>query len=117
MVLWDLILVRYAICNDHSRHQPITSFRADVTFKTWIAVSHATTSTQRANKMNWDQVQGKWKQFKGQAQQKWGNLTSDDLDIVDGKREELVGKLQERYGIVKEDAEKQVKEFEASCKC
>jgi uncharacterized protein YjbJ (UPF0337 family) len=64
--------------------------------------------------MNWDQIQGKWKQVKGQAQQKWGDLTSDDLDVVDGKREELVGKVQERYGIAKAEAEKQVKEFETS---
>jgi len=71
----------------------------------------------KSKQMNWDQVQGKWKQLKGQAQKKWGDLTSDDLDVVDGKREELVGKIQQRYGIVKEDAEKQVKDFEASCKC
>lgn len=67
--------------------------------------------------MNWDQIQGKWKKIKGQAQQKWGDLTNDDLDVVDGKREELVGKVQERYGVAKEEAEKQVKEFESSCKC
>lgn len=67
--------------------------------------------------MNWDQIQGKWKQVKGQVQQKWGDLTNDDLDVVDGKREELVGKVQARYGIAKEEAEKQVKEFEDSCNC
>jgi uncharacterized protein YjbJ (UPF0337 family) len=67
--------------------------------------------------MNWDQVAGKWKQLKGQAQQKWGKLTSDDFDVVDGKREELVGKVQERYGLAKEEAEKQVAEFEKSCNC
>lgn len=67
--------------------------------------------------MNWDQIQGKWKQVKGQAQQKWRDLHDDDLSRVDGKREELVGKVQERYGIAKEEAEKQVKEFESSCNC
>ena len=67
--------------------------------------------------MNWDQIKGNWKQFKGQAQQKWGKLTNDDLDVVEGKREELVGRVQERYGIAKEAAEKQVKEFESSCNC
>lgn len=66
--------------------------------------------------MNWDQIQGKWKQFKGQAQTKWGELTDDELDQIDGKREELVGKIQERYGIAVEEAEKQVKEFETACK-
>ncbi len=67
--------------------------------------------------MNWDTIEGKWKQVKGQAQQKWGDLTNDDLDRVDGRREELVGIVQERYGIAKDEAEKQVKEFESSCTC
>ena len=67
--------------------------------------------------MNWDQIQGKWKKVKGQAQQKWGDLTSDDLEKIDGKRAELVGKVQERYGLAKEEAEKQVQEFEGSCSC
>lgn len=67
--------------------------------------------------MNWDQIQGKWKQIKGQGQQKWGDLTDDDLDVIGGKREELVGRVQERYGVAKEVAEKQVKEFESSCNC
>lgn len=67
--------------------------------------------------MNWDQIKGNWKQFTGQAKQQWGKLTDDDLTIVNGKREELVGKVQERYGIAKEEAEKQVKQFESSCKC
>jgi len=67
--------------------------------------------------MNWDQIQGKWKEVKGQAKQKWSDLTDDDLDKVEGKRDELVGKVQQRYGIAKEEAEKQVAEFEGSCKC
>jgi uncharacterized protein YjbJ (UPF0337 family) len=62
--------------------------------------------------MNWDQIKGKWKQAKGQVQQKWGKLTNDDIDVINGKREELVGKVQERYGIGKEEAEKQVSDFE-----
>jgi uncharacterized protein YjbJ (UPF0337 family) len=64
--------------------------------------------------VNWDQIKGQWKQAKGQAQQKWGDLTGDDLDKIEGSREELVGKVQERYGIAKEAAEKQVQEFESS---
>lgn len=64
--------------------------------------------------MNWDQVKGKWKQAKGQCQQKWGKLTNDEIDVIDGKREQLVGKIQERYGIAKEEAERQVAEFESS---
>jgi uncharacterized protein YjbJ (UPF0337 family) len=67
--------------------------------------------------MNWDEIKGKWKQFKGQAQQQWGKLTDDDLTVVDGKREELIGRIQERYGIAKDQAEKQVEDFERSCNC
>ena len=61
--------------------------------------------------MNWDQVEGKWKQVKGQTKEKWGKLTDDDLDIIDGRRQQLVGRLQERYGIGKDVAEKQADEF------
>jgi uncharacterized protein YjbJ (UPF0337 family) len=68
-------------------------------------------------KMNWDQIKGKWKQAKGQVQEKWGELTDDDLAVVDGKREVLVGRVQERYGVAREEAEQQVKEFEDCCKC
>ena len=66
--------------------------------------------------MNWDQIKGNWTQFKGKAQQQWGKLTNDDLDVVEGKREELVGRIQERYGITKEEAEKQVNDFSSKCK-
>jgi uncharacterized protein YjbJ (UPF0337 family) len=68
-------------------------------------------SQPRRRDMNWDQVQGKWKQVKGQAKEKWGNLTDDDLDVIDGRRQQFVGRVQERYGIAKEVAEKQVDEF------
>jgi uncharacterized protein YjbJ (UPF0337 family) len=61
--------------------------------------------------MNWDQVEGKWKQYKGQAKEKWGKLTDDDIDVIDGKRQQLVGRIQERYGIAKDAAEKQADEF------
>lgn len=61
--------------------------------------------------MNWDQVEGKWKQVKGQAKEKWGKLTDDDLNIIDGQRQQLVGRIQERYGLAKEAAEEQVDAF------
>ena len=67
--------------------------------------------------MNSDIFQGKWKQIKGQAKQKWGELTDDELDQIDGKRDELVGKIQEHYGIAKDEAEEQVNQFESSCHC
>jgi uncharacterized protein YjbJ (UPF0337 family) len=65
-------------------------------------------ASERSNLMNWDRVEGNWKQFRGQVQQQWGKLTNDDLDTVEGRRTELVGKIQERYGIAKDEAEKQV---------
>jgi len=56
--------------------------------------------------MNWDQLEGKWKQLKGSAKEQWGELTDDDLDVIKGKRDQLIGKLQERYGLAREDARK-----------
>ena len=58
--------------------------------------------------MNWDQVSGNWKQFKGMVKEKWGKLTDDDLDVISGKRDQLIGKLQEKYGIAKDEAEKEL---------
>ena len=61
--------------------------------------------------MNWDQVEGKWKQFRGSAKQQWGKLTDDDLEQISGMRDKLVGKLQERYGIAKDEAQKKADEW------
>ena len=61
--------------------------------------------------MNWDQIQGNWKQFKGKVQQQWGSLTDDDLDKVEGKQTELSGILQKRYGKSKEEADKMIDEW------
>jgi len=58
--------------------------------------------------MNWDRVEGDWKQIKGKVQQQWGKLTDDDLDVIEGKRTELAGRLQERYGYAQDEAEKQI---------
>jgi uncharacterized protein YjbJ (UPF0337 family) len=58
--------------------------------------------------MNWDQAQGKWTQLKGSVKERWGKLTDDDLKVIDGKRDLLVGKIQERYGVTKENAENEV---------
>lgn len=62
--------------------------------------------------MNWDIVEGNWMQFKGLVKQKWGKLTDDNLDTIAGKRDQLAGRLQEAYGITKDQAEVQVKAFE-----
>ena len=61
--------------------------------------------------MNWDQIAGQWKQFKGKAKEKWGKLTDDEIDVIEGKRDQLVGKIQQRYGIAKDQAEKEVDQW------
>ncbi|MEA3641445.1 MAG: CsbD family protein [Lamprobacter sp.] len=58
--------------------------------------------------MNWDEIKGKWNQLQGQAKTRWAKLTDDDLLAVEGQKDKLVGKIQERYGITKEEAERQV---------
>ena len=63
--------------------------------------------------MNWDRIEGNWKQAKGKIKQQWGKLTNDHLDVVAGKRDQLVGQIQECYGIARDEAERQVKEWEA----
>ena len=62
--------------------------------------------------MNWDIAQGNWKQMTGTIKQQWGKLTDDAMTQVNGKRDQLVGKIQEAYGISKDEADKQVKEWE-----
>lgn len=61
--------------------------------------------------MNWDQIEGKWKQFKGSARKQWGQLTDDDLSMIAGSREKFIGKLQERYGLAREEAQKRLDEW------
>ncbi len=61
--------------------------------------------------MNWDIVEGKWKQVKGSVKEKWGELTDDELDQMNGKREKLAGKLQEKYGWTKDEAERQIDDY------
>ena len=61
--------------------------------------------------MNWDQIEGKWTQLKGSAKQQWGKLTDDDLEIMAGNKDLFVGRLQERYGLAKEAAQKQADEW------
>ena len=58
--------------------------------------------------MNWDRIEGNWNQYKGGVKQQWGKLTDDQLDVSSGKRDVLVGKIQEAYGISKDEAEKQM---------
>jgi len=66
--------------------------------------------------MNWDQISGNWKQINGKVKEKWGKLTDDDLTTAAGKRDQLVGAIQTRYGIAKDAAEKQIDEWAKSIK-
>ena len=61
--------------------------------------------------MNWDRIEGNWKQVKGKIKENWGKLTDDDIDVIAGKRDQLIGKIQKQYGISKDEAEKQVDRF------
>lgn len=62
--------------------------------------------------MNWDRIEGNWKQIKGKFREQWGKLTDDDVDIIAGRRDRLVGLIQQRYGTLKEEADAQVTAFE-----
>ena len=62
--------------------------------------------------MNEDRVQGTWNQVKGKVKEQWGKLTDDDLDVIAGKRDQLVGRIQERHGLARDEAERQMRDFE-----
>ncbi len=61
--------------------------------------------------MNWDIIQGKWKQMTGTIQEKWGELTNDELDQIDGNKDQLAGKLQEKYGYSKDEADREIDSY------
>jgi uncharacterized protein YjbJ (UPF0337 family) len=71
----------------------------------------ATATKARGIKMNWDQLEGKWKQMKGSVRERWGRLTDDDIEQIAGNRDKFIGLLQERYGLVKEAAERELDQF------
>jgi uncharacterized protein YjbJ (UPF0337 family) len=77
---------------------------------------HTGPFVERRQAMKWDQVKGNWKQFTGKVKEKWGKLTDDDLTTIAGRRDQLAGKLQERYGYEKELAEKELDDFARSLK-
>ncbi len=62
--------------------------------------------------MNWDRIEGNWKQLKGKVKEQWGKLTDDHLDVIAGKRDQLAGSIQESYGVGKDEAEKQIQDWE-----
>jgi uncharacterized protein YjbJ (UPF0337 family) len=63
-------------------------------------------------KMNWNQIEGNWKQFKGNVKVRWGKLTDDQIDVIAGKRDNLVGKIQEAYGISRDETQKQLSDWQ-----
>jgi uncharacterized protein YjbJ (UPF0337 family) len=96
------------------RHEPASAARGNLAPK----ASRIQNGGQRApakspgnggagENMNWDQIEGKWKQLTGSARERWGKLTDDDIQTLTGQKDHLVGKIQERYGIAKAEAEKQ----------
>jgi len=62
--------------------------------------------------MNWDRIEGQWKQLKGRVKERWGDLSDDEFDRIEGKRDLLVGRIQERYGISRDKADEQVRDWE-----
>ncbi len=64
--------------------------------------------------MNQDRIQGRWKQWKGKVREQWGKLTDDDLDVIAGRRDQLLGRIQERHGLARDEADRQVGDFERS---
>lgn len=64
--------------------------------------------------MNWDRIKGNWKQVEGRAKAQWGKLTDDDLQVVAGHREQLAGRIQERYGVAKDEVEKQITAWQST---
>lgn len=67
--------------------------------------------TNRSSSGVWDQIAGGWKQFRGEVRKQWGKLTDDDLEVIKGERDKLAGKIQERYGIAKEEAHRQIDDW------
>lgn len=73
--------------------------------------SNTSLKKEKTKSVNWDQIAGRWSQMKGSIRQKWGKLTDDDLEVVAGSKDKLVGRLQERYGLKKEAAQRQLDEW------
>lgn len=63
--------------------------------------------------MNWERIEGDWMQFKGHVKKQWGKLTDDDFATINGERDKLVGRIQERYGYAKDQAEREVRDWES----
>jgi uncharacterized protein YjbJ (UPF0337 family) len=80
--------------------------------RTYLGTEARTRGADRSFAMNDDRIEGNWKQFKGKVKEQWGKLTDDDLDVIAGRRDQLAGKIQERHGVARDEAERQIKDFE-----
>jgi uncharacterized protein YjbJ (UPF0337 family) len=67
---------------------------------------------QGVQAMNQDRIEGRWKQIKGKVKEQWGRLTDDDLDVIAGRRDQLLGRIQQRHGLARDEADRQVKDWE-----
>jgi uncharacterized protein YjbJ (UPF0337 family) len=68
--------------------------------------------SNEARRMNHDRIEGRWKQFKGKVKEQWGHLTEDDLDVIAGRRDQLLGRIQQRHGLARDEADRQVRDWE-----
>jgi uncharacterized protein YjbJ (UPF0337 family) len=91
--------------NDGAQREPAASARD--------ACVYNEGPTSKETGMNWDRIEGSWKQMKGKVKEQWGKLTDDDLDQIGGKRDQLVGRIQKSYGIGKDEADKQLTDWES----
>jgi len=76
----------------------------------WIIRSR---SQLRDTRMNQDRIEGRWRQIKGKVKEQWGKLTDDDLDVIAGRREQLLGRIQQRHGLARDEADRQVSDWES----
>ena len=96
-VRWNGLPIRALVMEIEARLQRhLPPVKREITEDKWSA------------SMDWNRIEGNWKQFKGQAKEKWGRLTDDDLDVISGRQQQLEGKIQERYGLQKDQAKKDV---------
>jgi uncharacterized protein YjbJ (UPF0337 family) len=85
-------------------------FPVDAELKWWPSVNDVTSFTKE-KVMDWNRVEGNWKQMKGKIKEQWGKLTDDDLDVINGKRDQLEGRIQERYGYAKDQSRKEIDDW------
>jgi uncharacterized protein YjbJ (UPF0337 family) len=100
----------FALCAPpHGTH---CQCNAQSTQRSEYVVPIETSISLKEIKMNWDRIEGNWKQFKGNVKEQWGKLTDDQLDVIAGKRDHLAGKIQETYGLSKDETEKQLSKWQ-----